>query len=569
MPERPWLLHYDTGVPHTLSPYPEITMLDLLRDSARENPDDVAFFFMGSTISWREIELKSSAFAAALREQGVGKGDRVAVLMPNSPQMIIAEFGIWKAGGIVVLLNPLYTEHELERAICESESEMAVVLTLFYAKVNRIRSRTPLKRVIATSIKEYLPPIKRMLFTALKEQRDGHRVALQPDDQTMAGMIERHAQSSVPELRVAPRDPALFLFSGGTTGNPKCVIGRHEALVMTGMQSNAWFDSAFEKRKIVMMLNLPLFHVFAQVAVMASGFVRRASMVLMPDPRDVGDLITTIKRHKVEMMAGVPTLFNALSSHPRLRRDPKALRSLRLIISGASSLHLETRKRFEELTGGYIIEGYGLTEALASPVCSPVRGEKKTGSVGMPATDVEIRIVDAEKNDELLPPGEVGEILIRSPQNMSGYWKNPEETESVLRNGWIHTGDLGYLDEDGYLFVVDRKKDVIKVSGFQIWPREVEEVISKHPSVLEAGVAGVPDDYQGEAVKAWIVLRPACNLDAATLQAHCRKELAAYKVPKHIEFCDSLPKSAVGKVLRRVLVEQHNGAGKAGEMEGK
>jgi long-chain acyl-CoA synthetase len=310
-----------------------------------------------------------------------------------------------------------------------------------------------------------------------------------------------------------------------------------------------------------MMLNLPLFHVFAQVAVMASGFVRRASMVLMPDPRDVGALIATIRRYKVDMMAGVPTLFNALSSHPRLRRDPKALRSLRLIISGASSLHLETRKRFEELTGGYIIEGYGLTEALASPVCSPVRGEKKTGSVGMPATDVEIRIVDAEKSHEVLLPGEVGEILMRSPQIMTGYWRNPEESAVVLRDGWIHTGDLGYLDEDGYLFVVDRKKDVIKASGFQIWPREVEEAIATHPSVLETGVAGVPDDYQGEAVKAWVVLRPACNLDAATLQAHCRKELAAYKVPKHIEFCDSLPKSAVGKVLRRVLVERHNGGG--------
>ncbi|NTW55077.1 MAG: long-chain fatty acid--CoA ligase [Chlorobaculum sp.] len=559
MSERPWLRHYDDGVPHTLAPYPAITLLDILRDAAREHPDESAFLFMGGSLSWRELELKSNAFASALRAQGVGKGDRIAVLMPNSPQMIIAEFGIWKAGGIVVLLNPLYTEHELECAIRESEAETAVVLTLFYDKINRIRSKTPLKQVIATSIKEYLPPLKRMLFTALKEQRDGHRIALRQDDHAMAGMIERHAKSSAPEVMVEPHDSALFLFSGGTTGNPKCVIGRHEALVMTGMQSNAWFDSAFNKKKIVLMLNLPLFHVFAQVAVMASGFVRRSSMVLMPDPRDVGALIATIKRHKVEMMAGVPTLFNALAAHPRLRRDPKALRSLRLIVSGASSLHLETRKRFEELTGGYIIEGYSLTEAMASPVCSPVRGAKKTGSVGMPASDVEIRIVDAEKSDELLPPGEIGEILVRSPQNMSGYWRNSEETATVLRDGWIHTGDLGYLDEEGYLFVVDRKKDVIKVSGFQIWPREVEEVIAKHPSVLETGVAGVPDDYQGEAVKAWIVLRDGASLDPAELKMWCRKELAAYKVPKHIEYCDALPKSAVGKVLRRVLVERHNG----------
>ena len=559
MPERPWLRHYDDGVPHTLAPYPAITLLDILRDSAREHPDDVAFFFMGASLSWRELELKSNAFASALRAYGVGKGDRVAVLMPNSPQMIIAEFGIWKAGSIVVLLNPLYTEHELEHALRNSEAETAVVLTLFYEKINAIRSNTPLKRMITTSIKEYLPPLKRVLFTLVKEKRGGHRIVRRADDHAMSEMVETHAQSSAPPVTVTPEDPALFLFSGGTTGNPKCVIGRHEALVMTGMQSNAWFDSAFEKKKIVMMLNLPLFHVFAQVAVMASGFVRRASMVLMPDPRDVGALIATIKRHKVEMMAGVPTLFNALAAHPRLKRDPKALRSLRLIISGASSLHLETRKRFEELTGGYIIEGYSLTEAMASPVCSPVRGKKKSGSVGMPAMDVEIRIVDAEKCDEVLQPGAIGEILVRSPQNMTGYWKNPEESAAVMRDGWIYTGDLGYLDEEGYLFVVDRKKDVIKVSGFQIWPREVEEVIATHPSVLETGVAGVPDDYQGEAIKAWVVLRSGCTLDGASLQSHCRKVLAAYKVPKHIEFCDSLPKSTVGKVLRRVLVERHNG----------
>jgi len=557
MSERPWLSHYDDGVPHTLAPYPPITILDILRLSAQEHPDDAAFLFMGSSISWQELELKSDAFASALRAQGIGKGDRIAVLLPNSPQMIVAEFGIWKAGGIAVLLNPLYTEHELARAICESGAETAVVLTLFYEKLNRIRSATPLKLLIVTSIKEYLSPVKQVLFTLLKEKRDGHRITLKPDDMTMSEMIDNHSGSNVQDIAVAPGDPALFLFSGGTTGNPKCVTGRHEAFVMTGMQINAWFDAALGNSRIAIMLNLPLFHVFAQVAVMASGFVRRSPMVLMPDPRDIGALISTIKRYKVAMLPGVPTLFNALAAHPRLQRDPKALCSLRLIVSGASSLHQETRNRFEQLTGGCIIEAYGLTEAMAAPVFSPARGMKKNGSVGLPGTDVELRIVDAEEGNEALPAGEVGEILIRSPQIMTGYWNNPEETALVLRDGWIHTGDLGYLDEDGYLFVVDRKKDVIKASGFQIWPREVEEVIATHPSVLEVGVAGVPDDYQGEAVKAWVVLRPGCSPDAAALQAHCRRELAAYKVPKHIEFCDALPKSTVGKVLRRVLVERH------------
>ena len=557
MSDRPWLRHYDEGVPHSLAPYPSITILDLLKDHARDIPGDEAFLFMGASLSWRELEFKSNAFASALQAQGVGKGDRVALLMPNSPQMIIAEFGIWKVGGIAVPLNPLYTESELERSLCDSGAETAIALTPFYAKLNSIRSKTTLKRVITTSIKEYLPLPKRLLFKLLKERRGGHRIVLQPGDLMMKGMIDSYAFSESPDVTVRPEDPALFLFSGGTTGHPKCVIGRHEAFIMTGMQVNTWFRSALGDERIAVMLNLPLFHVYAQVAVMGGGFLRRSPMVLMPDPRDTGALIATIKRLKVQMLPGVPTLFNALAAHPRLKRDPNALRSLRLIISGASSLHQDTRKRFEELTGGSIIEAYSLTEAMVSPVFAPASGRLKPGAVGLPAPDVELRIVDAEEANIPLSTGEIGEILIRSPQIMTGYWGNPEETDLVLRNGWVHTGDLGYLDEEGYLFVVDRKKDLIKASGFQIWPREVEEVIAAHPAVLETGVAGVPDIHQGEAVKAWIVLREGRSLDYAELKSWCRKELAAYKVPKHIEFRDTLPKSAVGKVLRRVLVEEH------------
>lgn len=558
MSDRPWLHHYDEGVPPTLAPYPDITILDLLRDHARELPGEAAFLFMGASLSWRELDLKSTAFAAALRALGVVKGDRVALLMPNSPQMIIAEFGIWKAGGIAVPLNPLYTEPELERSLRESGAETAIILTPLYGKLNHIRSNTPLKRVITTSIKEYLPPLKRLLFTALKERRGGHRIDLRVGDLMMREMIDRYARSGAPEVTVRPEDPALFLFSGGTTGHPKCAVGRHEAFIMTGMQVNSWFNSSLGRERVAIMLNLPLFHVYSQVAVMGGGFLRRSPMVLMPDPRDTGALITTIKRLKVAMLPGVPTLFNALAAHPKLKRDPNALRSLKLIVSGASSLHHQTRKRFEELTGGRIIEAYSLTEAMVSPVFSPASGRQKVGAVGLPAPDVELRIVDAEVGGEALPAGEVGEILIRSPQLMTGYWQNAAETESVLRDGWVYTGDLGYLDEDGYLFVVDRKKDVIKASGFQIWPREVEEVIARHPAVLETGVAGVPDDYQGEAVKAWVVLCDGAALDPADLKAWCRNELAAYKVPKHIEFRDTLPKSAIGKVLRRVLAGEHN-----------
>jgi len=558
MTEAPWLSHYDEGVPHSLAPYPQVTLPDLLRQSALEFPEDPALLFLGNTISYRRLEQESDAFAAALFGCGVRKGDRVAVLLPNSPQMIIAEFGIWKCGGIAVMLNPLFTEPELERTLDNCEAEVAVVFAPFYEKVNHLRLKTSLKRLIVTGLQDYLPEAAREAFVA---KNGGESILPLPGDLEMQAMIEAYRDAVPPGIELSPKDPALFLFSGGTTGKPKCAIGRHEAPVITGMQVNAWFRPVFGDQRVPFMLNLPLYHVYPQVAIMSSGFIRRSPLVLIPDPRNFELLITTIKRLKVGVLPGVPTLFNALAAHPLLQSDPQALSSLKLIISAAAPLHLETQSRFEALTGATIIDAYGLTETMVSPVCSPLLGRKKYGSVGLPAPDVEVRIVDAETGAEPVAVGEVGEIVIRSPQRMTAYWREPEETKAVLRDGWVFSGDLGYLDDDGYLYIVDRKKDVIKPGGFQVWPREVEEVIASHPDVLETGVAGVPDDYQGEAVKAWVVLCEGSSLDYSELKAWCRKELAAYKVPKHIEFCDSLPKSPVGKVLRRVLVERHNAGG--------
>jgi len=558
MPERPWLSQYDKGVPHSLKPYPEKTLLDVLRDAAKENPLHPALLFKGASISYSELELQSGAFAAALVSAGVRKGDRVAILLPNSPQMIIAEFGIWKAGAVAVPINPLYTGHELTHALTECGAETAIVLTLFYAKLNEIRGKTALKRVITSSIKEYLPSLKKVLFTLLKEKREGHRIALGRGDLTMQGMIAAHTSSSVPHITVKPADPALFLFSGGTTGKPKCAIGSHHAMIISGMQIGAWFGVILKSSSDIIVLNMPLFHVYAQLGIMTSGLIRNYPLALVPNPRDIDDLLDTIKSLRPAVLPGVPTLFNALAAHPRLQRDPTLLRSLKLIVSGASSLHLDTKKRFEELTGGQIIEAYGLTESMIASVCTPVLGVRKAGAVGIPAPDVDIRIVDHEGSGEAMPAGQVGQILMHAPQLMMGYWKNPEETAAIIRDGWLHTGDLGYLDEEGFLFIVDRMKDVIKPGGFQVWPREVEEVIAMHPSVRETGVAGVPDDYQGEAVKAWVVLRDGCNLAADELKIHCRQALAAYKVPKHVEFRQTLPKSMIGKVLRRALVDEHN-----------
>ncbi|NTU67782.1 MAG: long-chain fatty acid--CoA ligase [Chlorobiaceae bacterium] len=565
MTERPWFNHYDAGVPQTLQPYPEHTLLDVLRETVKSGRgDDPALLFQGTTISYRELEEQSGAFASALVAAGVRKGERVAIVMPNSPQMIIAEFGIWKAGGVVVPINPLYTGHELEYAISECGAETAVVLSLFYAKVCEVRGKTPLKRIVASNIKDYLPPLKRLLFTMLKEAKEGHRASIAPGDYGMREMIAAHEGKSPTGISVTHADPAVFMFSGGTTGRPKCAIGRHQALVISGMQISKWFGVVLSTREDSIILNMPLFHVYGQLGIMTAGLVRNYPLILVPNPKDIDGLLKLIKSQKPAVLPGVPTLFNALAAHPKLQKDHTLLKSIKLIVSGASPLHLETRQRFESMTGAQIIEAYGMTESMLAAVFTPVLGIKKNGAVGVPGPDVDIRIVDADDSGVELPSGAVGEVLMQAPQLMECYWHNPSETEGMLRGGWLHTGDLGYLDEDGFLFIVDRKKDLIKPSGFQVWPREVEEVIALHPSVLEVGVAGVPDDRKGEAVKAWVVLRNGCELPVEELKEHCRKELAAYKVPNHIEFREALPKSHIGKVLRRQLVEEHNSLAKSG-----
>jgi len=557
MRAKPWIRHYDKGVPHTLHPYPEETLVDVVRRSAVEQPQHPAMYFKGVSLSYRELDRQSDALAGALLSLGLGMGDRVALIMPNSPQMIICELGIWKAGAIAVPMNPLYTVLELEHALNECGAETVIVLTPFYEKIKRVQTVSRLKRVIATTIKEYLSPLNNILFTLLKEKKDGHRVKLHQGDHWLSALLAPQAGAKFLPVPIRHDDPAIFLFSGGTTGNPKCVVISHQGLVMTGMQIASWFSVILEKGKDVILLNMPLFHVYAQVGIMTAALIERYPLGLVPNPRDLDDLLHTIKTLKPAVLPGVPTLFTALINHPRVKRDSSILKSLKLSVSGAAPLMLETKRRFEELTGGRIIDAYSLTESALASVFTPILGTYKHGSVGIPVPDVEVRIVDAETGLDDLVDQEVGEIIMRAPQIMKEYWQNPMETALVLRDGWLYTGDLGYLDADGYLFIVDRKKDVIKPGGFQVWPRDVEEAIAVHPAVLEVGVAGVPDPYQGEAVKAWVVLRAGHELTVDELREHCRQDLAAYKVPKHVEFTTALPKSTIGKVLRRKLVEAH------------
>ncbi len=427
--------------------------------------------------------------------------------------------------------------------------------TPYYAKMKAAQENSPLGLVIAANIKEYLPAHLRILFSALKEKKEGHRITLQAGDVWFADLLKRHAGVGRPQAPVEPDQPAMFIYSGGTTGTPKAVVGSHRALLTTGMQLHAWFSVVFKDWDDVMIGNMPFFHAYG-IACLAGGLVGRNPVALLPDPRDLDDLLDTIRKKQAAFLPGVPTLFIALAKHPRVQSGQADLRSLKLCACGAAPLMQETKRRFEELTGGRIVDSYSLTEAMVAAVITPVLGTYKAGSVGVPLPDVEVRITDADTGLDTLPTGQVGEILLRAPNLMQGYWQRPEETANVIRDGWLFTGDLGYLDEDGYLFIVDRKKDLIKPGGKQVWPREVEEVIATHPAVEEVGVAGVPDERMGEVVKAWVVLKAGQQITAGDLRAYCKQNLAPYKVPRQIEFQDSLPKSGVGKVLRRELVRQ-------------
>ena len=558
MLHRPWLAHYDDDVPASLKPYPDVTLVDLLRDLAADHGGRAAVLFKGSRLTYAQLERASTAFAAALQALAVQPGDRVALLLPNCPQFMICEFGIWKAGGIVVALNPTYSEREIEHALDSMRVSVVVTLTPFYDRVSRVQGRTGVRHVIATSIKEHLPPLLRVLFTLFREKKDGHRVTLNEGHLWLPALLRRHRGSPAPTVRPRPDDRAVILSSGGTTGTPKGVVGLHRHYVAAGRQLYEWTKSAKKPWEDVIMLPLPLFHVYANVGVQPLAFVGPNPLSLVPNPRDIGDLLKTIAQVKPAFFNGVPTLYAAMLNHPDVRSGKVSLRSIKICFSGAAALMAETKRQFEEATGARIIEGYSLTEAMMACCVNPVKGTNKLGSIGMPLPDVDVRIVDAEDGRRELPVKEVGELVMRAPQYMAEYWNNPVETSEVLERTadgsvWLHTGDLAYLDEDGYVFLVDRKKDLIKTSGFQVWPREIEEVISAHPAVLEVGVAGVPHPVKGEVAHAWVVLRPSQAASEDDIREYCRARLAPYKVPARVLFRTELPKTTVGKVLRRAL----------------
>lgn len=550
-----WFKSYDKGMPQTLEPYPEKTLLDCFDEAVREKPGNPAVLFKGTKVSYLDIDRYSDAVAAGLSACGVKKGDRVSMLLPNCPQVLFCHLGIWRIGAIASPVNPLYTQTELEHAFKESGTEVVICLGPFYETVKKLQPNTKIRLVIVAGIKEFLPLLLRLAFTLVEEKKGGHRVKLHKGDMFLVDMVKRYRGVSKPDIKIVSSDLALLLFSGGTTGTTEAAVGTHGALYVSGMQLLTWFQPLLCSWDDVILATVPAFHVFGNVALMGTAIVHHHPLAMVPNPRDINDMVDTIKKVKPAFIPGVPTLFIALLNHPRVKSGLVNFKSAKLCVAGGAPLLAEVKNRFEELTGGRMVEGYAMTESMLAGVITPVMGKYKEGAVGLPLPDVIIKIVDIEKGYIEMPAGKSGEIIIKAPQIMQGYWQRPKETAEMIRDGWLYTGDVGYLDEDGYLFIQSRKKSMIKCGGFQVWPRQVEEVIGSHKAVVDVIVAGIPDPYQGEAVKAWIVLDGIpCTVDE--LKKYCKERLTAYKVPRYIEIRDSLPKSAIGKPLARILLDE-------------
>jgi len=554
--ERPWIGSWPEGVPKSID-YPEIPVHELLRRAGREFGDRPAITFYGKSTSYRDLDAAVDRFAAGLRRIGVLPGDLVSLVLPNTPHFIVAFFAVLRAGGIVVQTNPLYTPRELESLWTDAGVETVVTLDLFWHNVSKARANAGVKRVVVCDVGEFLKVPLRQLYP-IKKRRDLKKQGHWPLDIPPEAGIHRFADlartpaSPPSETRVSLDDVAVLQYTGGTTGTSKGAMLTNRNLIANAMQVAAWF-SAGSHRSEKLLGAIPLFHVYGLTAVMLLSVMAGIEVILYPNPREIGAILKLITKTKPSLFPGVPTMYIAILRHPKLAKYD--LRSIRACISGAAPLPNEVRKQFEAATGGRLVEGYGLTEASPVTHCNPLNGVVKE-CIGIPFPDTDAKVVDADDPTRDLPQGEVGELAVRGPQVMKGYWNKPEETKLVLRDGWLLTGDLAKMDADGYFYIVDRKKDMILCSGFNVYPREVEEVLFMHPAVGEAAAIGVPDPYRGETVKAFVVLKPGRTATEADLIAFCKERLAPFKVPKAVEFATALPMSLVGKVLRRQLREQ-------------
>jgi len=551
MDKRPWHSRYDPGVTPTVR-YEELALPAFLRRTAEVRPNHKALSWLNSGLTYNQLARQVARTAAALTQMGVGPGKSVAIQLPNMPQAVIAYFGALSAGARVVLTNPLYTQREIEHQWNDADCTVAITADFIYdQKVRDIRSRLSVENFLIASIPEYLRFPLNWLAPLKLRKEDPPKIAKVDWDKNVRPFRKLIQETRpIPPVEIQDLDEvAVLQYTGGTTGVSKGAMLTHRNLSVNAQQCDAWFPRTPDERPVILTA-LPLFHVVGMTVCMNWSVGGGGTMVLVPDPRDPRAIANNIKKHRVTIFPGVPAMYNALNNLPGI--EDMDVSSVQACVSGSAPIPRDVQERFESLTGAKIAEGFGMSETSPITHCNPFLGERKQGSIGIPVTDTDARIVDVDDPSRELPLGEEGELCIRGPQVMKGYWRRPDETAKSIVDGWMLTGDLGTMDEDGFFRIVGRKKDMINVQGFKVFPDEVDEVLMGHEGVLEAATIGVPCPEKGELVKSFVVLQDKA-LTAEELRTYCRQELAPYKVPREVEFIDELPKSTVLKVLRREL----------------
>jgi long-chain acyl-CoA synthetase len=542
--ERSWHKSYAPGVPHEVE-FEKITLPEVLTRNAKQFPNQTALFYMGKKISFPELEKLVNGFARALMGLGVKKGAKVAMLLPNIPQIVIANYATFRIGAVAVMNNPLYTERELEYQLSDSDSRILITLDLLLPRALNLKAKTGIEKIIICHINDYLPFPKKQLFPIVKKQMF-RKVEVQKDVLEFWDLIHKYPGDPVLNA-VGWDDLAAFLYTGGTTGISKGVMLTHANLSSNVQQFAAWFPD-LKKGVDSILAVFPFFHSAGFTAIQNYCLWMGTTDILVPRP-EPKSVLEMLKKYKPNYLPAVPTIFVGLLNTEEFRKMD--LSFIKGFFSGAAPLAADTLQQLKDLTGATMLEVYGLTETTPIATATPWGGRIKPGTVGTPVPSTDMKIVDVETGTEEMPTGTPGEIIIKGPQVMQGYYKKPDETAAVLKDGWLYTGDIGFLDEDGYLTIVDRKKDMIIAGGYNIFPREVDEILFEHPKILEACTIGVPDPYRGETVKSFVVAKPGETLTEEEIIQFCKQKLAAYKVPKKIEFIDALPKSAIGKILRR------------------
>jgi len=543
---KPWLKKYDPHVPSSLN-YPVLSLVDLLSVSSKRYPGRNCFIYQDSIFTYQEVETISGKIARGLIQLGIKPGDHVGIILPNTPLFGFIYFGILKAGAVVVAINPNYRPREITEMASTCQMNMVFSLEEKLNDLQQVCIEYPIRTIISCSISDLSELKTSQNHSSEKVKADNSRIKLL--DLMNLGM------SSIRLPSISPQQPAVLQFTGGTTGTPKAAIGLHRNLAANTNQFITWCD--LQSGQEVVLAVIPLYHVYGMVLALCLGISLGAEILFWDRPRELDRLLHAIEMYHVTFFPAVPSLYYAINAEIKSSGLKPDLKSLKACISGSDALHPDVKKEFEILTGAKLMEGYGLSEAPTATHCNPLHGENRAGSIGLPLPDVECKVIGIENEFQIVPIGENGELVIKGPQVMQAYFQNDVETAQILRDGWLHTGDVVRMDADGYFYMVDRKKSLIKVSGFQVWPNEIEQVLVSHPAIKEAGVAGVPDEPHGEKVIAWVVLNTGFNPDVNEIRNWCRQNLAAYKVPSEIHFMESLPRTSVGKVLRRELVRRY------------